>query len=195
MDSEQGRGREWRQTRARLSELRELIARWTPCDGFHQTAIHSLYLIRYSCTSTPVSRILSPSLGICCTVIMFTAAFEPAVTQPLVRSEHPGRVAVQRERSKSAHKLTILPAFAFLINGNMVWATASLPKKLTSKTRRTASRSALLGRRSPPSTMPALFTRTLRSYPLRCGRNCFFFQEVEWNRIDIDCLASEYCGG
>jgi len=48
-----------------LSELRALIARWTPGDGYHQTAIPSLYLIRYSCSSTPESRILSPSLGIC----------------------------------------------------------------------------------------------------------------------------------
>ena len=48
-----------------ISELRELIARWTPGDGYHQTAIPSLYLIRYSCSSTPESRILSPSLGIC----------------------------------------------------------------------------------------------------------------------------------
>jgi len=48
-----------------LSELRELIARWTPDDGYHQTAIPSLYLIRYSFSSTPESRILSPSLGIC----------------------------------------------------------------------------------------------------------------------------------
>ena len=48
-----------------ISELRELIARWTPGNGYHQTAIPSLYLIRYSCSSTPESRILSPSLGIC----------------------------------------------------------------------------------------------------------------------------------
>jgi len=48
-----------------ISELRELIARWTPGDGYHQTAISSLYLIRYSCSSTPKSQILSPSFGIC----------------------------------------------------------------------------------------------------------------------------------
>src|SRR5215472_1645885 len=32
---------------------------------YHQTAIPSLYLIRYSCSSTPESHILSPSFGIC----------------------------------------------------------------------------------------------------------------------------------
>jgi AraC-like DNA-binding protein len=48
-----------------LSELRELIARWTPGDGYHQTAIRSLYLIRYSRSTTPEALMLSPSLGIC----------------------------------------------------------------------------------------------------------------------------------
>src|SRR5215468_7493906 len=45
-----------------LSELRDLIARWTTGDGDHLTAIPSLCLIRYSSSSTSDSGLLSPSL-------------------------------------------------------------------------------------------------------------------------------------
>src|SRR5215470_557046 len=48
-----------------LSELRELIARWTTGDGDHQTAIPSLCLIRYSSSLTSDSGLLSPSLCVC----------------------------------------------------------------------------------------------------------------------------------
>jgi len=48
-----------------LSELRDLIARWTTGDGDHLTAIPSLCLIRYSSPSTRDSGVLSPSLCVC----------------------------------------------------------------------------------------------------------------------------------
>src|SRR3981081_1778757 len=49
---------------ALATELRDLIARWTPGDGDHQTAIPSLCLIRYSSSLTPRSGVLSPALCI-----------------------------------------------------------------------------------------------------------------------------------
>jgi hypothetical protein len=48
-----------------VSELRELIGRWTKDDGDHQTAIPSLCLIRYSSCLTSDSGFLSPSLCVC----------------------------------------------------------------------------------------------------------------------------------
>src|SRR6516162_58316 len=104
----------------------------------------------------PVSRSSYAS----CTVIMFRAALEPQ--QPSILYEANAQVGSLFSVSdpKPLDKLTILPAFAFRINGNMALVTARVSKKLTSKTRRTALRSVLLGGPSSPSTTPALFPRT-----------------------------------
>jgi hypothetical protein len=70
-----------------------------------------------------------------------------------------GAIFRQSARGRALDKLEILPAFAFRMNGNMALVTARVPKKLTPKTRRIASRLALLGKPSSPSTVTALFTR------------------------------------
>jgi AraC-like DNA-binding protein len=47
---------------AQLSELRDLIAQLTGRDGDHQTAIASLYIIRYSSSVSPDFGVLTPGL-------------------------------------------------------------------------------------------------------------------------------------
>src|SRR5262250_1981201 len=46
------------------SELRDLIARLTGRDGVHQTAVTSLYLIRYSSSKSPDFGVIYPGLCI-----------------------------------------------------------------------------------------------------------------------------------
>jgi hypothetical protein len=145
-------------------------------------------------TLMPVSRSSYAS----CTVIMFRAALEPQ--QPSILYEANAQVGSLFSVSdpKPLDKLTILPAFAFRINGNMALVTARVPKKVdiedsTHRVKVCTAWRTIISVHDACVIHQNIEPSVLRSYPLRCCRNCFFFQEVEWNRIDLDSLASEHC--
>src|SRR5215469_11797318 len=121
-----------------------------------------------------------------------------AVAQHLVFSEHPGGVTVQREGSHAARQ-TYDPSGLHLPDqrqhgfGDSQGAKKVDIEDSTHRVKVCTAWRTIISVHDACVIHQNIEASVLRSYPLRCCRNCFFFQEVEWNRIDIDSLASEHC--